>query len=194
VARVRHPFRRKNLSPRLLPFYGLAALGLAVADPRPLGAAVGGLLVCAGEGLRLWGAGHLVKTKALTVTGPYAHHRHPLYAGTLLLALGFGAIAGRPALLLVTAVFLPFFFLRYLPTKERVESARLAAHYREAYRAYRRAVPALVPALRAWSPPPELGLDADRRWSRGRCRENDEFGALLGVVVGLLLLALRPAL
>jgi len=191
---VRHPFRRKNLSPRLLPLYGLAALALALSEPTPLGACLGGALVCAGEGLRLWGAGHLVKTKALTVTGPYAHHRHPLYAGTLLLALGFGAIAGGSGLLLVAGFFVPFFFLRYLPTKERVESARLAAHYRDAYRAYQRAVPALVPALRAWSPPPELGLDTARRWSRARCQENDEFGALLGVLAGLAILAVRPAL
>jgi protein-S-isoprenylcysteine O-methyltransferase Ste14 len=191
---VRHPFRRKNLSPSLLPFYALAALGLALARPTPLGFAVGGALVAAGEGLRLWGAGHLVKTRALTVTGPYAHHRHPLYAGTLLLALGFGAIAGGVGLALVAGAFLPVFFLHYLPYKERVESARLASHWGDAYLAYRSAVPALIPRLRPWDPPPGLGLDGARRWSRARCRENDEFGALLGVAVGVALLALRPAL
>ena len=191
---MRHPFRRKNLSPSLLPCYGLAALGLAWARPSPLGFAVGGALVALGEGLRLWGAGHLLKTRALTVTGPYAHHRHPLYAGTLLLALGFGAIAGGSGLVLVACVFLPVFFLHYLPYKERVESARLTSHYGEAYLAYQRAVPALVPRLRAWNPPPDLALYGDRRWSRSRCRENDEFGVLLGVVVGVALLALRPAL
>jgi len=187
---VRHPFRRKNLSLRLLPFYALALAALALARPTLTSFALGLPLVAVGAGLRAWGAGHLVKNDCLSVAGPYAHLRHPLYAGTLCLALGFGVIAGGWALALVLGGFVPAFFLYYFPYKERVESARLAARYGDAYTEYRRAVPALVPSLARFSPAGGASLPA--RWSPQRLRDNDEHGTLLGIGVALLLLALRP--
>jgi protein-S-isoprenylcysteine O-methyltransferase Ste14 len=187
---VRHPFRRKNLSLRLLPFYALALAALVLARPTPTSFALGLPLVALGAGLRAWGAGHLVKNDCLSVAGPYAHLRHPLYAGTLCLALGFGVIAGGWALWLVLGGFVPIFFLYYFPYKERVESERLAARYGDAYTEYRRAVPALLPSLSRFSPAP--GVASASRWSGQRLRDNDEHGTLLGVGVALLLLALRP--
>jgi protein-S-isoprenylcysteine O-methyltransferase Ste14 len=191
---VRHPFRRKHLRLRLLPAYALAALLWATAQPTCGGYALGAPLVAAGLSLRAWGAGHLVKTDLLTVSGPYAHLRHPLYAGTLLLALGFGAIAGAAGLLIVICGFLPFFFLYYLPYKERVEGERLEARYGAAFAAYRRAVPALVPTLSPWSPPPDFPAPARSRWSSSRYRDNDELGTLVGVAIGLCLFAARRSL
>ena len=187
---MRHPFRRKNLSLRLLPFYVLALAALALARPTPLSFALGLPLVALGAGLRAWGAGHLVKNDCLAVAGPYAHLRHPLYAGTLCLALGFGVIAGGWALWLVLGGFVPVFFLYYFPYKERVESERLAARYGDAYAEYRRAVPALWPSLARFSP--AHGAAPAERWSSQLLRDNDEHGTLLGIGVALLLLALRP--
>jgi len=190
---VRHPFRRKNLSPRLLPLYALAIAAFVLARPTPTSFLLGSLLVAAGAALRFWGAGHLVKNDLLSVAGPYAHLRHPLYAGTLCLALGFGVIAGGWALVLVLGCFLPAFFLHYFPYKERVESARLERRHGSAYAEYHRAVPALLPSFVRFTP----GQDpapARARWSIERLRENDEHGTMLGIGVALLLLALRPLL
>jgi len=189
---VRHPFRRKNLSLRLLPAYALSLAALALAQPTLPSFALGLPFVALGAGLRTWGAGHLVKNDLLSLGGPYAHLRHPLYAGTLCLALGFGVIAGGWALALVLGGFLPAFFLYYFPYKERVESARLEQRYGRVYAEYRRAVPALLPSLARFTPPG--GAAVRERWSAARLRENDEHGTLLGVGVGLLLLALRPLL
>jgi protein-S-isoprenylcysteine O-methyltransferase Ste14 len=189
---VRHPFRRKNLSLRLLPAYVLALAALALAQPTLLSFALGLPLVALGAGLRAWGAGHLVKNDLLSVAGPYAHLRHPLYAGTLCLALGFGVIAGGWALALVLGGFLPAFFFYYFPYKERVESERLELRYGSAYAEYRRAVPALLPSLSRYSP--AGGAALREPWSVERLRDNDEQGTLLGIGVGLLLLALRPLL
>lgn len=190
---MRHPFRRKNLSPRLLPLYALAIAGFLLARPSRASFLLGSLLVAAGAALRFWGAGYLVKNDLLSVAGPYAHLRHPLYAGTLCLALGFGVIASGWALALVLGCFLPLFFLYYLPYKERVESARLERRHGSAYAEYRRAVPALVPSLIRFTP--EQDSPASRaRWSARRLRENDETGTMLGIGVALLLLALRPLL
>ena len=190
---MRHPFRRKNLSPRLLPLYALAIAGFLLARPSPASFLLGSLLVAAGAVLRFWGAGYLVKNDRLTLAGPYAHLRHPLYAGTLCLALGFGVIASGWALVLVLGAFLPLFFLYYLPYKERVESARLEQRHGSAYTEYRRAVPALIPSLSPFTPS-QGAAASGARWSLQRLRDNDETGTLLGIGVALLLLALRPLL
>ncbi len=189
---MRHPLRRKNLSPRLLPLYALAALCLWLAEPTPGRLLAGGLLVALGAGLRAWGAGHLVKTDRLVVSGPYAFLRHPLYAGTLLVAGGLGAAAGPRGLALVAFVFAPFFFGYYLPTKDRSEGARLERRHGEAYSAWRLAVPALLPRLAAWRPAAD---PAESRpcWSFARFRANDEDGALLAIAAAWGLLALRGA-
>ena len=91
---MRNPIRLKNLSRRFLPFYlaGLAILILHRPDPAAM--FVGAIPVVAGAGLRSWGAGHLIKNDRLTISGPYAYLRHPLYAGTLLLTVGFVLVAG----------------------------------------------------------------------------------------------------
>jgi protein-S-isoprenylcysteine O-methyltransferase Ste14 len=190
---VRHPFRRKNLSPRLLPFYALAIAAFVLARPTLPSFLIGSLLVAAGAALRFWGAGYLVKNDLLSVAGPYAHLRHPLYAGTLCLALGFGVIAGGWALMLVLGCFLPLFFFYYFPYKERVESARLERRHGTAYAEYHRAVPALLPSLSRFTPAQDSGPRRER-WSFDRLRENDEHGTMLGIGVALLLLALRPLL
>ena len=40
--------------------------------------------------LRAYAAGYLHKQEVLTVTGPYAYTRNPLYLGSAILALGIG--------------------------------------------------------------------------------------------------------
>ncbi|MHC4224996.1 MAG: methyltransferase family protein [Planctomycetota bacterium] len=191
---MKHPFRRKNLNPRLLPIYGFAAVAFAIAEPTAIGLAIGGALIGAGMALRVWGAGHLVKNEYLTVSGPYAHLRHPLYAGALLLGVGFAVIAGGVALVLVLAGLAPLFFLYYLPYKDRIESARLERRYGAAFTAYRAEVRRLVPTLAPWRPHSALALERHRRWSPARFRENSEPGMLAGVGLAFLLLALRPVL
>ena len=63
--------------------------------------------MAAGATLRFWGAGYLVKNDRLTLVGPSAHLRHPLYAGTLCLALGFGVIASGWAAMNYSATSVP---------------------------------------------------------------------------------------
>jgi len=191
---VKHPFRRKNLSPRLLPLYLLAAGAFVLAKPTATGFSLGLAWVVGGLALRVWGAGHLVKNELLTVSGPYAHLRHPLYAGTSMLAIGFAAIAGGAAFVLVVGCFAPLFFLYYLPYKDRIESARLERRYGQDYSVYRSEVPALLPRLSAWVPP-RVQVDAlGRSWSRECFRANSEPGTVVGVGFALAALALRPVL
>lgn len=191
---MRHPFRRKTLSPRLWPVYGLVLLLFWLAQPQPLGLGVGLVLIVAGESLRVWGAGHLVKNDVLTLTGPYAYVRNPLYAGTLLIGVGFALAAGRAACWIVLPAGLTLFFFYYFPYKERIESARLEHFYGAPYTLYRAAVPALVPTLAPWRQPGEGGTASAASWSAARFTGNDESGTLLAVLLGVLALMLRPLL
>ena len=192
---VRNPIRLKNLSPRFFPYYAAGVLVLVEVRPSGPTFAAGLGLILAGAALRAWGAGHLVKNDLLTITGPYAHLRHPLYAGTMLIGVGFTLMAGGWVPLLLV-LGLPWFFLDYFPRKERIESERLEDLYGDAYSDYRAGVPALLPRLAAWRP--EQGFEgvADRkaRWGPQRYLDTNELGTALALVVGLALVGWRVTL
>ena len=190
---MRNPIRFKNLQPRFWPVYGLGLAVLALTRPSPATFALGLLPVLAGTALRAWGAGHLVKTERLTTTGPYAWLRHPLYAGTLLVAVGFVLMMGGwlgAGLALLVAVW---FFASYFPRKERSEGARLEDRYGEAFRDYRAQVPALLPRLSRWEPTSRALEKGELApvWSFDRYAENNELGALLAIAAGVSVLFWR---
>jgi protein-S-isoprenylcysteine O-methyltransferase Ste14 len=182
---------RRVLRPKIYPWYAMAVLLIWHADPTLAGIGVGLSLVMAGEGLRFWSAGYLIKNQRLTVSGPYAHLRHPLYAGTMLVGVGLLWMGGGTAAPWLLGAGLLFFFLHYLPYKERIESARLERRYGDAYRRYRGAVPALVPTLRPWSDPE---VTRNEGWSAERVRANNEDGAALAVALAAALVLLQPVL
>jgi len=192
---VRRPsIPRRFLDWRWLPAYGVVVSLLLLAHPAPAPLAAGAALIGLGVLLRVWSVGHLVKTRRLIRSGPYAYLRHPLYAGTLLIGTGFALAAGGPAAPIAAALLLALFFGYYLPYKERIESARLERHYGDAYRLYRASVPALVPLGRRW-PPPERGHAAEPlpRWSAARFRASSESITVLAALLGLLALGARAA-
>ena len=167
---LRHPFRRKNFRPRAFALYAGGIGALAAAQPALWLFVPGLVLVAAGQALRLWATGHLVKTDELTTAGPYAHLRHPLYAGALLMGTGFILMAGPRVASVVLPLMLVFYFGYYLSHKDGVECERLEALYGDEFRAYHDAVPALVPRLSPWR-----RSDAERAsWRLDRVIENDE--------------------
>lgn len=190
---MRNPVRLKNFGRRYLPWYALGLAVLALSQPTHAAFWVGFALVFVGGALRSWGAGHLLKNDELIVSGPYSRVRHPLYAGTLLVGLGFGTIAGGWLTLAILPVLAIWFFASYFPRKERAESSRLAEIYGDGFAAYRDAVPALFPTLAAWRPPHGIvGLgDPELRWSFQRYSENNELGTLLALLAGLLAFGAR---
>jgi protein-S-isoprenylcysteine O-methyltransferase Ste14 len=190
---VRNPIRLKNLRLRFLPFLVLGLLCLWLYRPTAPGLVIGGALVLLGGVLRTWGAGHLVKNDRLTISGPYAHLRHPLYAGTLLIAVGFAVVMGGVYALGLLALLLPWFFFGYFPRKERIEGDRLEEIYGPAYTAYREAVPALIPSLRPWQPAPETAAVANssQGWEPSYYVDNNELGTLIAWVGGLVVFILR---
>lgn len=195
---MRNPIRLKNLNLRFLPLY-LVGLAILVLHPPRKDWLVWGLpLIGLGALLRSWGAGHLVKNQALTLTGPYAHVRHPLYVGTILIATGFALAISGWLSLAALAVIWPWFAFHYFPRKEAVESDRLQARYGDRFARYRAAVPALWPRLRAWGEAEtqearSAGQRAAGRWAFSRYSENNELGTLLAVCAGVLVFWLRAS-
>ena len=68
---------------RLRVAFGFAAAAVTIALARPSweSLAAGSLVAAAGEAVRIWAAGHLVKGREVTTSGPYRFTGHPLYLG-----------------------------------------------------------------------------------------------------------------
>jgi protein-S-isoprenylcysteine O-methyltransferase Ste14 len=180
--------RRKWLQPRKLGMIAFAGLLIWSGRPTVLTLLLGLILIAAGESLRLWATGFLHKTESLTIVGPYAYLRHPLYLGTLLIASGFAIMAHSGFAWVLFALFAVGYFVYYMPYKNRIEGARLESLFGDEYRRYAVAVPPLLPRLHAYR---ALGAAGERSWQRMRFAENHEVGVALGVLAGVAAVALR---
>ncbi len=185
-AGMRHPFRREKLRPRVLAAYLAAVAVVLAARPTAVGVLTGAVLLGAGVSLRVWATGHLYKNQELTVSGPYAYLRHPLYVGALLIGIGVAIAAGPGVAFVALPLGLGFFFAYYLPYKERVESGRLETLYGDAYRRYRNGVRSLAPRLRPWT-----DTNPSVRWRLARVVANNEHSVLGWSLLGLGVIALR---
>ena len=154
--------------------FAAAVIALVLAHPT-WGTWRAGLLVAlAGEGIRIWAAGHLEKSREVTRSGPYRWTRHPLYAGSTLMAIGI-VIASRSA---VVAVVAAVYIGVTIPAAIRAEEAFLRKTFGDTYDRYRRS-------------------DADpvaRRFSLERAMRNREYRAVAGLIGGFALLALKVLL
>ena len=134
-----------------------------------------GLIVAAvGEGIRIWAAGHLEKSREVTRSGPYRWTRHPLYVGSSVMALGIVAAARSPVLALLALVYMG----ATITAAIRTEEAFLRRTFGDTYDRYRRSEAAPMP----------------RRFSVARAIRNREYRAVVGLAVGFGLLALKVML
>jgi protein-S-isoprenylcysteine O-methyltransferase Ste14 len=105
---------------------------------------IGAAIALIGALLRFWAAGHIVKGKVLTRSGPYAFSRNPLYLGSFFMALGV-VIGGQGYWLL--PIFALFYLTFYLPVM-RAEEQELLGVYGDAFVEYSRKVPLFIPSFR----------------------------------------------
>jgi protein-S-isoprenylcysteine O-methyltransferase Ste14 len=160
--------------------YLLAIVVLFLARPAfhsiLLGAAVGllGLIV------RAYAAGYLHKQEVLTVTGPYARTRNPLYFGSSLLALG-AAVAMNSWI--AAALLLLYFALVYSLVMRR-EERELREKHGAAFNSYAARVPLFFPSF---SVSRQQTLP-ETRFSWSQYKKNHEHQAALGFLLLLLFL------
>jgi protein-S-isoprenylcysteine O-methyltransferase Ste14 len=175
----RVPWQRKA---RRIPLFIGAVLLVVFAKPQFSGVLIGMVLIFLGEGIRIWAAGHLQKNEALTVTGPYAYVKNPLYIGSILITAGFCIMADN--IYILAAAFFMFCF-HYIPYKKKVEGDRLRKIFGSQYEDYDEKVPEYLPRRTPYS---------DKRvfWQFKWFIENSEEGILLIVLAGILLVLSRP--
>jgi protein-S-isoprenylcysteine O-methyltransferase Ste14 len=116
---------------------------------------LGGLLGVSGFAFAMWsiveqferGRGTpipKVASQELVASGPYAYTRNPMALGTILMYLGvavwISSITAALIVVLLSALLLSFI--------KHGEEAALEARFGDAYRAYRRRTPFLIPRLR----------------------------------------------
>jgi protein-S-isoprenylcysteine O-methyltransferase Ste14 len=148
------------------------ALGVIVflcAHPTGTSLPCGAVVAAAGEAVRFWAAGHVEKGREVTSSGPYRWTKHPLYAGSTIIGVGL-AIASNSW---IAAAIIALYLSVTLTAAIRTEEAWLRATFGAEYDAYCE------------------GHTTGREFSVARALRNREHRAIGGLVIGLLLLALK---
>lgn len=151
--------------------YALAVIGFWLADPTGRSLAIGAAVASAGEAVRIWAAGHLEKGREVTTSGPYAFTRHPLYAGSTILGVGFAIAANSIPVAILVVLYLGVTITAAIRSEEAHLTDKFGAHY---------------PAYREGTARP-----GSRPFSVERALRNREYRALAGVVATFALLAAK---
>jgi len=152
-------------------------LVIVLAHPTSGTIAIGMSIAAGGEALRVWAAGHLNKAREVTSSGPYRWTGHPLYVGSSIMGAGLAiACASVPDALLI-AVYLAV----TLTAAIKSEEAYLRRTFGEQYDLYKQGIAAKRARPGA----------AARRFSVRQAIANREHRAIVGLVVAILLLALK---
>jgi protein-S-isoprenylcysteine O-methyltransferase Ste14 len=148
-----------------------AAAVLVLAQPAWPAWRLGLLIAIAGEALRLWAAGHLEKSREVTRSGPYRLTRHPLYAGSAVIAIGVAVAARSVPVALLVALYIG----ATISAAIRAEEAFLRRTFGNTYDRYRASE----------------AEPMQRRFSLPRAMRNREYRAVAGLLAGFGLLALK---
>jgi protein-S-isoprenylcysteine O-methyltransferase Ste14 len=140
------------------------------------------IAVC-GALIRGWASGHLRKNNELTVSGPYAYTRNPLYLGSFFITLGC-AVAGANWLLGLWLIL--FFTLVYWPVMQ-AEAAYMQSLFGGDYQRWAAHVPMFIPRLTPYR------VDGARSFDLQQYLRHREYRALIGLSVVIGILALKAA-
>jgi Phospholipid methyltransferase len=162
--------------------YPLAIAVLFFARPQPRSILYGALVGLVGLALRAWAAGFLHKQEVLTVTGPYAYTRNPLYLGSAVLTLGV-AIATRSW---ISSLLLGAYFTVFYSIVIRREENELRPRHAENFDRYAATVPLFFPRLSA----AKLSDSGSTAFSTTQFKKNHEWQAAVGFVLLLIVLLL----
>jgi hypothetical protein len=183
VSDVTPPFTATStriLARRRVPL-GFAAALLVIWLAQPTGPTLlwGGMVALAGEGLRIWAAGHLNKSREVTTSGPYRWFAHPLYVGSSIMGAGLALASNSVIVAAIIAVYLG----ATITAAIRSEEAFLRRTFGDGYDRYRRGT----------NPPAAGSRLGHRRFSAAQAMANREYRAVAGLAVAILLLLLKAA-
>jgi protein-S-isoprenylcysteine O-methyltransferase Ste14 len=144
-----------------------AAFYLWLARPSAVSMALSLMLVI--PGLLLRASGYVKKNAELTVTGPYAYTRNPLYLGSILMAFGFAAASRN---LWITLALALLFLLIYGPTIYSEEQFLRSTF--PSFESYAQRVPRLFPRFTP------ARIAGDGSFSGALYRQHHEYNSALG--------------
>jgi protein-S-isoprenylcysteine O-methyltransferase Ste14 len=159
--------------------FAFAVAYIWLARPTRTSLLVGGLLLVPGLILRGLASGHVQKDRMLTISGPYAYTRNPLYLGSLILAAGF-VVAARS--FWIPAILLVMFVAIYVPVI--VGEERYLRQTFPEYDDYARHVPRFAMRLTRYGN--QRGAFSSERYWKHR-----EYNAVVGCVVVLAVLVAK---
>ncbi|MGD0681872.1 MAG: isoprenylcysteine carboxylmethyltransferase family protein [Terracidiphilus sp.] len=160
--------------------------------PHPVAVACSLALVLPGLWLRAYASGYVKKNRELTVTGPYAHTRNPLYLGSMLIAAGFAVALLSWPVALALALGFAAIYVPVIASEERFLRTTFPA-----FDGYCQQVPRLIPRLTpARNPGGKSTSGAGMgSFSLSLYLQHREYNAGIGVLLLYLsLLLLRPLL
>jgi protein-S-isoprenylcysteine O-methyltransferase Ste14 len=158
--------------------------------PQPIAVAWSLALVLPGLWLRAYASGYVKKNRELTVTGPYAHTRNPLYLGSMMIAAGFAVALLSWPVTVVLALGFTAIYVPVIASEERFLRATFPT-----FGDYCQQVPRLIPRLTpARSPSGQSSSGAGSgSFSLSLYLQHREYNAGIGVMLLYLsLLLLRP--
>ena len=158
--------------------YPLAILVLFLARPTPRSILAGALIGAIGLWIRALAAGHLHKQQFLTVTGPYAYTRNPLYLGSFILIIGVAVAAHSWPSALILLCYFALFYSFVMRSEER----ELYQHHGDAFQEYARTVPLFLPRLTL----AKFSTESSSAFSFVQYKKNREYRAAIGFLLLLL--------
>jgi hypothetical protein len=144
-------------------------------------------LALPGLALRAAASGTVKKNRELTVTGPYAYTRNPLYLGSALIAAGFAVALGSSTAGLVLMLGFALIYTPVIVSEEqflRATFPEFEAYYREVPRFLPRLTPAKLnkdKAIRSGQSP--VTSDAPQGFSPGLYLKHREYNAAIGAAL-----------
>jgi protein-S-isoprenylcysteine O-methyltransferase Ste14 len=150
----------------------VAVLWLSTPNGRSL--TIGALVSMIGEVIRIWAAGHLEKGREVTQSGPYRLTRHPLYAGSAIIAAGAAIASARVSVAVIIAVYMAI----TLGAAIHHEETNMRAAFGESYDAYAQS----------------RAMPVERSFSLSRAMKNKEYKAVAGLAAVAAILALKAVL
>jgi protein-S-isoprenylcysteine O-methyltransferase Ste14 len=151
------------------------AIVLWLAEPTRDTITIGVAIAIVGEGIRIWAAGHLHKSREVTTSGPYSLVAHPLYLGSSVMGIGLAVATGRA----ITAVLIAIYLAVTLTAAIKTEEVFLRRTFGDDYDRYRRTSATSVASENL------------RRFSLMQAIANREHHGVLGLAIAILLLVLK---
>jgi protein-S-isoprenylcysteine O-methyltransferase Ste14 len=150
-------------------------LVLILAQPTARSLTMGMTIAAGGEAIRIWAAGHLRKSREVTVSGPYRWVAHPLYVGSSVMGIGLAIASASVLVSALVAIYL----VATLTAAIKSEEAFLRRTFGDQYDLYRSG----VAAKRR-----ERSAASQRRFRVEQAVANREYRAVAGLGIAILLL------